>query len=64
MFSDVFIIFSVFPGCSPKKNTLKSLSSADLMSDICGYFSSPRGPIVLQGHGVSKKLSFTELSIC
>ena len=34
-----------------------SLSSADLMLDICGYFLSLRGPIVLQG--VSKKLSFT-----
>ena len=38
MFSDVFIIFSVFSGCFPKKKHLKVPEFADLMSDICCYF--------------------------
>ena len=51
MFSDVFIIFSVFEGCSPKK----APKSPWVLQIWCGYFLSPLGPIVLQG--ISKKLS-------
>ena len=56
MFSDVFIIFSVFSGCFPKKKQLKVPEFC--RSDV-GYlwlFLSPRGSIVLQG--VLKRIEF------